>query len=69
MHYLPVPMSCCQAVRVHVSLWCGRDAVAIHGSHHGVSPTFQQQTHKLKVTCKEKKTLAEFTCTQLDLPE
>lgn len=46
------PVSVCrrQAVGVHVSLRCSGDAVAVHGSHHCVGATLQQQTHQLKVT-------------------
>lgn len=46
----PVSMSCCQAVGVHVSLRRSRDAIPIHGSHHGVCSSLQQQAHQLKVT-------------------
>ncbi len=52
--WLPVSMSCCQTVRVHVSLWCGGDAITVHGSHHGVCSPLQQQTHQFKVTCARK---------------
>ena len=49
--YQPVPVSCCQAVGVHVSLRRRGDAITVHGSYHGVTPPLQQQTHQLKVTC------------------
>lgn len=46
----PVSMSCCQAVGVHVSLRRSGDAITIHGSHHGVCSSLQQQAHQFKVT-------------------
>lgn len=55
--YAPVSMSCCQAVGVHVSLRRCGDAIAVHGSHHGVGPPLQQQTHYFKVTCAGREKL------------
>lgn len=46
---LPVSMRCGQAVRVHVPVRCGRDAVAVHGPNHGVRSSLQKQTDQLKV--------------------
>lgn len=46
----PVSVSCCQAVGVHVSLRRSGDAITIHGSHHGVCSSLQQQAHQFKVT-------------------
>lgn len=54
MKYLPVSMSCSQAVGVHVSLWSSGNPITIHGTHHWVGPSLQQQTHQLKVTCTYK---------------
>lgn len=53
--YPPVSVSCCQAVGVHVSLRCRRDAIAVHGSHHGVCSPLQQQAHQFKVTWSLKR--------------
>lgn len=49
MCVLPVSMRSSQAVRVHVPMWCSRDAVAIHGPNHGVCSSLQKQTDQLKV--------------------
>lgn len=50
VHSPPVSMSRCQAVGVHVSLRRSGDAITIHGSHHGVCSSLQQQAHQFKVT-------------------
>lgn len=47
---LPVSMRSGQAVGVHVPLWCGGDAVAVHGPDHGVCSSLQKQTDQLKVS-------------------
>lgn len=46
---LPVAVGRCQTEGVHVSQGSRRDAVSTHGPDHGVSASFQEQTHQLKV--------------------